>query len=112
MSDRVPCMWSYATSQTRSGRSGSQLRSFPRFHRLAAPGSRCPLALASSCAAAQSRQGWSSSAPARSGVSSTTSSLRTVAVNAAATPTWWSVWIVIVDDLLDPEHDLVAFGFA
>ena len=33
-------MWSYATSQTRSGRSGSQLRSFPRFHRLVAPGSR------------------------------------------------------------------------
>src|SRR5262245_39708166 len=31
-------MWSYATSQTRSGRSGSQLRSFPRFQRLLAPG--------------------------------------------------------------------------
>jgi hypothetical protein len=48
-------MWSYATSQTRSGRSGSQLRSFPRFHLLVAPGSRCPFALASSCATAQSR---------------------------------------------------------
>jgi hypothetical protein len=32
-------MWSYATSQTRSGRSGTQLRSFPRFQRLVAPGS-------------------------------------------------------------------------
>ena len=31
-------MWSYATSQTRSGRSGSQLRSLPRFQRLVAPG--------------------------------------------------------------------------
>ena len=28
-------MWSNATSQTRSGRSRSQLRSLPRFHRLA-----------------------------------------------------------------------------
>src|SRR5438094_4905429 len=59
-------MWSYATSQTRSGRSGSQLRSFPRVHRLVAPGRRCPFALASSRATAQSRHGWSSIASARS----------------------------------------------
>ena len=52
-------MWSYATSQTRSGRSGSQDRSLPRFQRLVAPGMRCPFAAASSCASAQSRHGWS-----------------------------------------------------
>ena len=31
---RVPSMWSYRTSSTRSGRSGTNDRSLPTFHRL------------------------------------------------------------------------------
>src|SRR3989442_1021230 len=81
----------YATSQTRSGRSGSQLRSLPRFQRLLAPGRRCPVAFASVCASTQSRQGWPSSACLPSDASSATSCLRTTLVNAAVTPTWCSV---------------------
>ena len=53
--NRVPSMWSYATSTTSSGRSGTQDRSFFAFHRLTAPGSR-PAACAS--ASAQAAQGW------------------------------------------------------
>ena len=40
-------------------RSGSQLRSLPAFHRLCAPGRRCPDASASASASAQVRHGWS-----------------------------------------------------
>ena len=32
--NRVPSMWSYRTSSTRSGRSGTNDRSLPTFHRL------------------------------------------------------------------------------
>ena len=56
-----------------------------------------PSRLASSCASAQSRQGWSSSAFSRSGASSSTSCLRTAFVNAAVTPTWCSVPVVVVE---------------
>ena len=71
-----PCMWSYDDLARRArGAAAPSDRSLPRFHRLAAPGRRCPFAAASSCACAQPRHGWPSSAFSRSGASSSTSSL-------------------------------------
>lgn len=79
-------MWSYATSATRSGRSGTHDRSFLPVQRLGAPGS-----LADACAAssAQAAHGWSDTSSIRSGFSSSTSSARRFIVNAADTPTCW-----------------------
>ena len=42
---RLPCMCSYATSTTSSGRSGSHDRSLPWLQRLCPPGIRCPASL-------------------------------------------------------------------
>lgn len=80
-------MWSYATSTTRSGRSGTQDRSFLPDQRLGAPGSR-----ADSCAAssAQAAHGCPRASSMRSGSSSATSSARRFIVKAALTPTCWS----------------------
>src|SRR3712207_8877401 len=41
-----PSSWSYLTSTTSSGRSGTQERSLPAFQRLCAPGIRCSSPLA------------------------------------------------------------------
>lgn len=49
---RSPSMWSYATSQTHSGRNGTQERSFFPVQRLCAPGSRALSWAASSAQAA------------------------------------------------------------
>ncbi|MGC3999419.1 MAG: hypothetical protein QM767_19050 [Anaeromyxobacter sp.] len=62
----------------------------PRFQRLLAPGRRRPGSSPASLHSAQSRQGWPSAAPSRSGASSCTSSRRRAAVKALQMPTWCS----------------------
>src|SRR5580704_16005707 len=54
--NRDPCMCSYATSTTNSGRTGSHERSLPWLQRLCPPGTRCPSS-PSPCAAAHAPQG-------------------------------------------------------
>ena len=81
-------MWSYATSSTRSGRSGVNDRSLPALQRDTAPGIRSPAGFsqpAHGCASASGVPGSTTS-----GASSATSAARRAAGNDAATPTNWS----------------------
>ena len=69
----MPSIWSYSTSTTRSGRSGTHELSMRAFHRFFSPGETM-------------------SAPTRYSCSSSSSSLRRATVNADAAPTMRSPW--------------------
>ena len=68
-------------------RSGSHVRSLPRFQRLVAPGMRC----ASLCHCAHSFHGWASRASVRYGSKKWVSLARSSRLNDDATPTLWSL---------------------
>ena len=80
--NRSPCICSYATSTTSSGRTASHDRSFPADHRLCPPGI-LPLTTFS----AHPAHGWPFNASTRYGSNKETSSFRFGIVKLAHTPT-------------------------
>ena len=82
---RSPCRWSYATSTTRSGASGTQSSDRPRLQRLSPPGMRMGAPSSS-----RGIHGCGASSPSARGASSAANAARRSRLKPEATPTWWS----------------------